>query len=55
MRGMQVSGVNWHPSAEDILFTCSNDHTVRVWNVKTGEQVWTSIRYIIQAGHRLYC
>lgn len=37
----KVGHVLFHPVAKDILATSSLDYTVRVWNVETGENIFT--------------
>lgn len=37
----KVGHVLWHPTARDVLASSSGDFTVKIWNVETGEAVYT--------------
>lgn len=37
----KVGSVLWHPVASDILASSSNDYSVKVWNVETGDNLYT--------------
>lgn len=34
-----VNCVRWHPKIENVLISCSNDKTVKIWNSETGELI----------------
>lgn len=37
----KVGYVLWHPVASDILASSSNDYSIKIWNVETGEDLYT--------------
>lgn len=37
----KVGCVLWHPVASDILASSSNDYSIKIWNVETGENLYT--------------
>lgn len=37
----KVGHILWHPVASDILASASNDYSIKVWNVETGEDLYT--------------
>lgn len=34
-----VTGVHFHPEDDNVVYSCSEDHTVRTWDLTTGAQV----------------
>lgn len=37
----KVGHIQWHPVAKDILASSSADYTVKIWNVESGEAIYT--------------